>query len=274
MNIEDNLKNACNMLNKKKLDDNLFMRIYTFTTENIGGYIDFFDLKDKSLLTIGSSGDQILNSYLKGCRDITLLDINPYAKYYIYLKIAGIVSLNYQEFQEFFFVWLGSKFNYKRYNLELFEKLSNNLKALNYDSYYFFDKIFKNYDRDKISKYLFIDDEDNFKVISKINKYLDNEESYLKLKKIVKDISFKFINEDIFKYESSTKYDNIFLSNICTLVNLYELRDLLIKLKNNNLSIDGSMLFVYLWNMRFESEEVNFDWKQVYQMPGTRDMLR
>ena len=40
-----------------------FSKIYPFTTENIAGYIDYFDFDDKSLLTVGSSGDQILNAF-------------------------------------------------------------------------------------------------------------------------------------------------------------------------------------------------------------------
>ena len=79
-----------------------FEDIFPFTTENIAGYIDYFDLQDKSLLTVGSSGDQIINAAFKGAKDITLLDINPYAKYYYYLKAAGILELNLTDFNEFF----------------------------------------------------------------------------------------------------------------------------------------------------------------------------
>ena len=81
---------------------NGFEEIYPFTTENIAGYIDYFDLQDKSLLTVGSSGDQIINAALKGTKDVTLLDINPYAKYYYYLKAAGILELDLVKFNEFF----------------------------------------------------------------------------------------------------------------------------------------------------------------------------
>ena len=133
-----NLKKAKKMLDKNKLDDDLFMRIYPFATENVNGYMNCFDLKNKSLLTVGSSGDQILNAYNKGCRDVTLIDVNPFAPFYIYLKIAGILSLDYQEFMEFFFKYIGMETNYKRYNIDLFNKLSNNLKSLDYESYYFF----------------------------------------------------------------------------------------------------------------------------------------
>lgn len=49
-----------------------FINIYPFTTENIAGYINEFELKDKSLLTVGSSGDQVINAALYDCQDITL----------------------------------------------------------------------------------------------------------------------------------------------------------------------------------------------------------
>ena len=48
--------------------------LYPFTTENIDGYLDLFDLKDKSLLTVGSSGDQVINALVMGCEDVTLYD--------------------------------------------------------------------------------------------------------------------------------------------------------------------------------------------------------
>lgn len=272
--LEENLEKSIKLLNNNILNKDIYMKIYSFTTENINGYIDLFDLYNKSLLTVGSSGDQILNSYYNGARDITLLDINPFAKYYVNLKIAGIISLTYQEFQEFFFKWINKEYNNKRYNLNLFKKIKKNLKAIDYESYYFFQHIFKNYKRDIISNFLMNDDLCIDKVIKETNNYLKNEESFNKLKKILNNISFKFINKDIFTYQSSNKYDNIFLSNLCTTVNLYEYRDLLIKLKNNNLNINGAMLILYLWNISYNSNEINFEWKQVYNMPGTRFLLK
>ena len=268
----ENIEKAKSILDKNRLDYDLFMRIYSFATENINGYINYFDLKDKSLLTVGSSGDQVLNAYNNGCRDITLLDVNPFAPYYINLKIAGILSLDYNEFQKFFFRWLGMSYNFKRYNIELFNKLSNNLKAIDYDSYFFFNEIFNKYPRDKISDYLMNDDQNNHRVIKTINNYLQDEESYNKIKKILKNIYFKYINEDIYKFNSNLKYDNIFLSNICTYYGIFELKDLIRKL-NNNLNKNGSMLFAYLWNTDYNSNEVNFDEKEIYRMHATRTWL-
>ena len=269
-----NLKKAKKMLDSNKLDDDLFMRIYPFATENVNGYMNYFDFKNKSLLTVGSSGDQILNAYNKGCRDITLIDVNPFAPYYIYLKIAGILSLDYQEFMEFFFKYIGMATNCKRYNIELFNKLSNNLKSLDYESYYFFNEIFNKYSREKISDYLMNDDENNHKIIKEINNYLYDEKSYNKTKKILKDICFKYINQDMFKFNSDLRYDNIFLSNICTYVNIFELKDLIRKLNDKNLNNYGSILFAYLWNTDYNSNEWNPDIKDIYKMHATRNWLK
>ena len=50
--------------------------VYPFTTENISGYIENMDLKDKSLLTLGSSLDQAYNALVLGAKNITVFDIN------------------------------------------------------------------------------------------------------------------------------------------------------------------------------------------------------
>ena len=50
--------------------------VYLFTTENISGYIADMDLKDKSLLTLGSSLDQAYNALLLGVDKVDVFDIN------------------------------------------------------------------------------------------------------------------------------------------------------------------------------------------------------
>ena len=256
----------------KYLDD--YSKIFPFTTENIDGYIDYFDLVNKSLLTIGSSGDQLLNAFLKGTNDITLYDINPYAKYYVYLKIAGILCLEYNEFEEFFFKHgLGIYDNENRFSINTFNKLKNTLKSIDYESYYFFNDLFNKYGSYNVSEYLFFNEENRNKIIKKFNTYLKDEISYNKLKKIINNINFKYVNGDIFKDKVEGKYDNIFLSNLCTITTLKQLKELLIKL-DNNLSTNGSMLIGYLWNTYYEKNDYQKNYKEVYKMPLTREILK
>ena len=156
--LENNLYKATSICDGKFRYISEFSRIYPFTTENVSGYIDLFDFNNKSLLTVGSSGDQILNAFYNGARDITLYDINEYAKYYVYLKIAGILSLSYEEFQMFFLKHYSSPFedNKLMFSKELFEKIKDNLRLLDYESYLFFDELISLYDGKKIRSRLFL----------------------------------------------------------------------------------------------------------------------
>lgn len=253
-----------------------FSKIYPFTTENIAGYIDYFDFDDKSLLTVGSSGDQILNAFYNGARDITLFDINEYAKYYVYLKIAAILSLSYKEFKAFFFRHGLTPFvrNHHMFSPELYEKIKGNLRLFDYESFLFFDELFSLYEPTKIRERMFDDDEDRNVVIKGMNKYLKDEESYNKLQAIIRKISFRYINGNIFEEDVNGKFDNIFLSNLCTVANLEQLKSLLQKLDRNNLNSGGSIQLGYLWNASFDSEEYKADWKEIYKMPIAKEYLK
>lgn len=257
----------------KYLED--FSKIYTFTTENISDYMKYFDFDGKNLLTVGSSGDQILNSFLCGARDITLYDINPYAKFYVYLKIASIISLNYNEFINFYFKHTDSPFrdNHEIFSRNTFNKIKSTLRILDYESYLFFDELFSLYDGKTIRNRLFDDDEDRFKVICGFNNYLRDEESYNKLKSIIKKIYFQYVNGDILKDNIDGKFDNIFLSNLCTVVEIDRIKALLEKLDSNNLKDNGSMLIGYLWNACFDSSTYKDNWKDIYKMPIAREKL-
>ena len=274
-NFEPNLSNAMNMCGGKIGYYSEFSKIYPFTTENISGYINYFDFQNKSLLTVGSSFDQVLNAYMCGARDITLYDINPYAKYYAYLKIASVISLDYQGFENFFFIHANKSFyNTKMFNSELFNKIKPILKCLDYESCYFFDKLFSSYKPGRIRDYLFDDDESREKVIKGFNLYLRNEDSYNKLKNNISEICFKYINGDIFKDDISGKYDNIFLSNLCTTTSVEKLKELVKKLDDNNLNINGSILLGYLWDINFNDKEYIEEWLPIYKLPITKEKLK
>ena len=54
-----------------------FQKVYPFTTEDISGYLTQIDVENKKVLTVGSSGDQALNSLLLGAKSATAVDIDP-----------------------------------------------------------------------------------------------------------------------------------------------------------------------------------------------------
>jgi hypothetical protein len=84
-------------------DENIAVqRVYPFSNEMLEDVFDGVDLIGKSVCTVGSSGDQVLYSVLKGATDVTLIDANPISKYYTELKIAGIKNLSFKEFDKYF----------------------------------------------------------------------------------------------------------------------------------------------------------------------------
>ena len=254
---------------------NGFEEIYPFTTENIAGYIDYFDLQDKSLLTVGSSGDQIINAALKGAKDITLLDINPYAKYYYYLKAADILELNLTDFNEFFRyndypkVF---KYNKKVFDKASYKKLKSTLKSLDNDSYLFWDELFDMYQPDYIRFSLFSNDEYGTSVLSKSNLYLQSENTYDEAKTKLKELRPEFINEDIFKSNLTKNYDNIWLSNIACYLYQDKIKGMTDKF-SDKLAVDGKLLISYLYSIDMNTE-YDDDWSPIYDLKNDLELLK
>ena len=254
---------------------NGFEEIYPFTTENIAGYIDYFDLQDKSLLTVGSSGDQIINAAFKGAKDITLLDINPYAKYYYYLKAAGILELNLTDFNEFFRyndypkVF---KYNKKVFDKASYKKLKSTLKSLDNDSYLFWDELFDMYQPDHIRFSLFSNDEYGTSVLGKSNLYLQSENTYDETKTKLKELRPEFINEDIFKSNLTKNYDNIWLSNIACYLYQDKIKGMTDKFADK-LAVDGKLLISYLYSIDMNTE-YDDDWSPIYDLKNDLELLK
>ena len=52
-------------------------KVFPFATELVSGYLPGLNLKDKSVLTVGSSLDQAFNALLLGAKNVTVYDLNP-----------------------------------------------------------------------------------------------------------------------------------------------------------------------------------------------------
>ena len=274
LNHDKNLQMANKMMNSCVVDSE-FDRIYPFTTENISGYINLFDLKDKSLLTLGSSGDQAINAYLKGAKDITLLDINPFTKYYYFLKVAAINTISREKFYDFFKYYghpTTFKSNEKAFNIETYEKLKSELRRLDYESYLFWDDLFYEYEPIEIRRRLFNDDEERTTVESHFNLYLSSDDIYNKMKYILCKDTPTFINEDINSLNLKKKYDNIWLSNVARIYDSIDGIYDMTKSMYDLLDDEGKMLIAYLYNYR-ENEVYNSDWYVIYDTDKVLERL-
>lgn len=165
--------------------------MYPFTTENIAGYIDNFNLSYKTLLTVRSSGHQIINASLFDCRDIVCLDICPYTKFYIYLKISCLLELNKSDFLKFL-CYRGYpkifKYNELAFDSEIYKKIKSTLMLLDYESYLFWNELFLNFEGLNIRKELFYFDEEVANNMVKMNPYLKSDIAYDEVRTKIKGL--------------------------------------------------------------------------------------
>ena len=265
-NFEQTLKYAIDICEGKFCKE-AFAEIYPFTTENIFGYINDFNLNNKSLLTLGSSCDQTINASMYNCKDITVLDICPFTKFYFYLKKAAITSLSYEEFLLFFCYrnfYPHLKDNNDSFNKETYLNLKQLLKLFDYESYLFWDELFNTYDSLTIRKNLFNYDEDDKKVLKVTNLYLSNKKKFNECKINIKNINPKFIVGDIKNVKLDRNYDNIWLSNLGQYLKIKELKDIVDKL-SLNLNEEGKMLVCYLYQT-VKNTKYRKEWAKIYNL--------
>ena len=226
----------------EKIHDSGFDCIYLFSNELIKSYINYFNLKNRSLLTTGSSADQAINAINRGCNDILIVDLNMYTRFFYNLKKAAIIALDLNDFYQFF-----SFDNDNIFNKYFFEFLKPVLKTIDYPSYIFWEGLLKVYDGMEIYNGLFRTDEPKNMIKKSYNAYLQNNNEYLKTRENIKRASVMFINEDLMTYKANVKYDNIWLSNVLDHVSNFEagyiFRNMLEYLKS-----DGKMLVAYLYH--------------------------
>lgn len=267
-NVYEDIKLADSIINRRYNFDN-YNLIYPFTTENIKGYFDLLDIKDKSVLTVGSSIDQALNSYLYESKDIDIFDINPFINYYYYLKKSAIKNLNYDEFLEYLVYYIGFfKRNNKAFNIETSKNL---MSDLDYKSYLFWNTLFSNYKNLYIRRTLFSSDEYNINVLKNINPYL-NKDNYYKLKSNIDKFNPKIINSNLLDITDklNKNYDIIFLSNIAH--NIEKLYDNdLNKFRDNINSLlpfikdKGFIVLAYLYDFD-KNTKINPSWDIIHNV--------
>lgn len=188
--------------------------MYIYATEMINEYYPLFNLKNKNVLTICGSGDQVLNALFLSAKKVTGFDLNIYSKYILNLKIASILSLEFKEFINFF----GDKKINVGFDYSLYKKTINNLDSTTKS---FFDKLYQefNFNGEKVanSDYFRKRERVQKRSVKKFNLYLKNEESYLNLRKILKRRKPDFITGSVLEINflvKGEKYDFINLSNV------------------------------------------------------------
>lgn len=266
--LDEKLKLAGQMCNRDNENMHKFNAIYPFTTENIKAYLPLFDLNNKSLFTVGSSGDQALNAILCGSKDIMVFDICPFAREYFYLKMAAIISLTRDEFLRFFC----HKGYFKRiyysndFDVKLYPIIKETLRSISSEVEYFWNEVFKKYGSGIVRKQLFSLDGNRREIIEEINYYLNSNLSYNELKNKVDKANVNFVQGDIFADKVIGNFDNIFLSNLSSYYSLAQIRSLYDKMLPH-LNDDGQMMIAYLYETTLYSDDYMEGEAEIYNIP-------
>jgi len=224
-------------------------KVYHCSNERLNAYFKDLNLNGARIATVGSSGDQVLNAIFYGAKDITLIDANIFTRAYFEYKTAMIKNLDYVEFMSM----LGSfsMFNWKTYSKishdisprskRFFDELMLNQDdhGHNYDEGYLTDSLIRNNLFHTPCHYYNTEEE---------NLFYNNQEDYLKLKKLLleKDYKLTIINAELKEFPSKLKgeFDYIFLSNIYDYVD----KDLIISVVNKlykKIKVGGSIQYHY-----------------------------
>ena len=249
-------------------------RLYGTSNENINGCLDFFNLTNRSLCTIGSSFDHFINASIKNPQSVTVVDKCPFTEYYSYLKLAAFLELNRIDY-----VYFICKKDYnqdlninKRFMLkDTFERIKNTLRICDYDSYYIWEEIFCRYNQHQINS-LFRDDVTCLEDVIRCNRYLLSDVNYLLARKSVLNTPVSIIIADINDFGFNIGSNVVWLSNVFDYLKNDEI---IFKRIVKDLSNGGEVLYRYYWGEDFVVKdklrmyELGFDTK-CYNIVGAR----
>jgi len=257
---------------EEKLSDDFgeLSKIYLMTTENIKGFLERYSPQDKEVLTVAGSGDQMLNAYLMGAKNVTCFDINPLAFYQVNLKKAAVCTLTYEEYLEFFF----TEFN-NLLERDYFEKLSNNLDQ---ETLEFFNYLYSNYNNKEIFDKVYYRFKPSLSKMKRLNAYLEKD-NYEKLADILKEKEVSFIQSDITNLKSNldNKYDLMLFSNISdSIEDIWPEESLknfkrLIHSLSKNLNNNGIIQVGYIYDYYYTKQKSIFSKKNERQKVFTSD---
>ena len=238
-------------------------QIYSFTTDNISGYFDYIDFKDKDILTVSASGDHIINAFYKGAKTVVGFDINYLALIYTELKLVALQNLNYQEFIQFFMINEENDIdkNKRAFDNTTYKSLR---KYLIKNTANCWDMIYQNFDYDGYklrNSYIFNNKYDNNKVKFSSNLYLKDEVAYNCAKESIKDKNIILINANYRKINLSnlpnlSNYDIILMSNISDYIkSIYNeeknyLEEYIKEIINNFKNESNKIVCSYLYNIQ------------------------
>lgn len=228
---------------------------YQFTNEAIDKYYQLLNLKDKNVLTVCGSGDQIIYAIMQDAKNIDVFDSNKLTYYYLFLKLSVISHLEYNEFLDFMNLYTSDN-NQLKYYKQIRDSINNNDIKTFWDIFFgkqehLFPALFMGNHNDLGAK---PQDWSSYINLNRpIVTYL-NEEYFYRLKRKLKinnsTIRFKCVDLlNVAKYYNGS-YDFINCSNIIDYINNPKvIFDFFINIIDHNLNQEGLIILNYYWHI-------------------------
>ena len=245
----------------KNLNFNENTGAYLRTTENINGYYDRLYFKDKKILSVVGSGDQIFEAILRGAKEIDGFDISHNAILLYYLKEAAIKTLRYEDYLDFFFV------EKKCFTREIYNVIRTQLNEI---ALPFWDKVFNIENKNPLEiietmlvgkPVFYLATMAASVFLSELSSYL-SEENYYTLQSKINNAKIKISLRDIKNVEQvSDFYDYIIFSNIFEYQDSEEFKELINKYREH-LNENGLIVVGYAYDyidLSYYSEFDKFD---------------
>lgn len=235
-------------------------KVYPMTTENIKQTYENFDLKDKKILTVASSGDHILCAALQGAGQIDSFDINVLAKYYYYLKKAIIETYDFKDFKD---ILLYNIIPIGKIEKSWYDEFKTNIPNQYRE---FWDNIIEYSINENLPlDALFFATPNYFPLVN----YL-KEENFEKLKEILPNIPVNFIQSDLVYLDKKLddEYDYMFLSNIADYIGIDKAKKIAETKLMGHLKEGGQIAYAYMYDAPL-SKVKRFDYSEYYQVDPT-----
>lgn len=224
------------------------------------------NLKDKNVLTITGSGDQLFTIINNKCESVDTFDVNYYTILYTKLRIVAIKYLSKEDLYKYF---NNNQITNYFFNFNIYMKFRN---YLDFETKYFFDYLYTHYPIDNIKNLFFYSDK-----IQNLD-YLNNIDF---IKNRLKEININHYNSDFYLLESKIrdkKYDYIFLSNISKYIHDPIIFYKYIKVLSNYLNDNGQIYYAYNLNFNVDNNiegirNINLDFDTKYFKYITEEIL-
>lgn len=214
-------------------------------------------------LGVMGSTDPMFNAIFSGYQNIMVFDINALNVHFMFLKIAALLSLSYEEYLNYFYSADEDKYLSKFY----FDKLKNELPT---DSLHYWETLYTNFKNDNFMNLFYSGkfDEKDIELLKKVtipsNQFL-TKENYLQLQHQLKIITLTYYVEDfanLLPFIKEAQYDFMYLGNLHNYSKETFYFELLKKLESNlvqNGILQGGFIHWYFY------EENPMYWEMVMQ---------